>query len=656
MTKFIIIIFMLFGWVASGTAWAQSWSVYGGDDGGSHYSSLTQINRDNVADLELAWSYQTGHIARYPKRPSFFAGFHVTPLLLPEQAGRSLVLCTAYNRIIALDPTTGEERWSFDPEMELGPIGLRFNCRGIAYWKDGEASDGAACQHRLFMGTRDLRLVAVDARNGERCHSFGDNGEVNILPMVVESYPQFKRGQVHFSSPPAIVGDVVILGSSDNTKFKSAINPIGYVRAFDARTGALRWRFDPILRSSSDPETEKQTEDAPAPIGSANVWSMMSVDAERDLVFLPTATAGANFYGVHRPGDNRYANSVVALKGSTGEMVWHFQTLHHDVWDDDLPAQPILVDLEKDGQKIPVVIQLTKQSLIFVLHRETGEPIYPVEERPVPTNGIPGEVLSPTQPFPTAPPALGSTSISPDDAWGLTLWDKAECRQKIADWRSGDLYTPPTLQGTITPGISQLNWGGAAFDPASNILVAPLSRVPGYIRLIPLSEVDPDLLKGRTAGLPSGPPGRIEGTEYAAEFGPLLSSFGVPCTAPPWGELVAVDLGDATIKWRVPLGTLDKVAPFGMPLNWGTALAGGPIITGSGLIFIGATADEKFRAFDLETGKELWKISTPTASMATPMTYEVDGRQFVVIASGGHMWSYPQKIADYLVAYALPEN
>jgi quinoprotein glucose dehydrogenase len=383
---------------------------------------------------------------------------------------------------------------------------------------------------------------------------------------------------------------------------------------------------------------------------------MMSVDRERDLIFLPTATAGPNFFGGLRPGDNRYANSVVALRGSTGQVVWHFQTLHHDVWDLDLPAQPILVDIEKDGQSVPAVVQVTKQSLIFILHRETGEPIFPVEERPVPTDGVPGEILSPTQPFPTVQPAIGLTGISPDDAWGLTLWDKAECRDKLTAQRSGDLYTPPSLIGTITPGIGQLNWGGAAFDPASNLLIAPVTKIPRYLRLIPVSEVDPELLKSPMAGMPSGIPGRIEGTDYTASYGPLLSSFGVPCIAPPWGELVAVDLAEAEIKWRVPLGSIEKLAPFSLPLNWGTQVAGGPIITASGLIFIGATADEKFRAFDLDSGEELWKVTTPTASMATPMTYEADGRQFVVVASGGHLWQYSQDVADYVVAYALPKK
>lgn len=628
--------------------------MYGGDDGGSHYSPLTRIDRDNVEHLELAWSYRTGHVARLPER-KVAAGFHVTPILVPKEAGQSLVFCTPYNRIIALNPATGDERWAFDPELEIGPFGTRFNCRGISYWADTRAPEDAVCTHRIFMGTEDLRLFSVDARSGERCRTFGSNGEVNVKPMVLEKTPDFQPGDVHFSSPPAIVGDVVILGSSDNTKFNSADNPSGAVRAFDARSGAFRWSFDPVPRNEGDPQAAEWSADALRNTGGGNVWSMMSVDAERDLVFLPTATAGPNFYGGLRPGDNRYANSVVALRGSTGEVVWHFQTLHHDVWDLDLPAQPILVDLRIDGEMTPVVVQLTKQGLIFVLHRETGEPVFPVEERPVPTDGVPGEVLSPTQPFPTFLPPLVPTSISPDDAWGFTFYDKARCRELIDSFRYGDLYTPPSLQGTVfMPGIPVNNWGGGAFDPQAGVLILPVSRAAAFIRLTPVGEVDPVQLNSPMAGLPTGPPGHIEGTDYAAAYGPLLSPSFSPCTAPPWGELVGVDLVGGRISWRVPLGTLDKLAPVPIPLNWGTPLAGGPIVTASGLIFIGATADEKFRAFDITTGEELWKVETPTASMATPMTYEIDGHQFVVIASGGHMWQYPRNIGDYLLAYALP--
>jgi quinoprotein glucose dehydrogenase len=326
------------------------------------------------------------------------------------------------------------------------------------------------------------------------------------------------------------------------------------------------------------------------------------------------------------------------------------------VWDLDIPAQPMLVDLRIDGAAVPALVQLTKQGLTFVLHRETGRPLFPIEERPVPTDGVPGEVLSPTQPFPVNPPPLGTLSIGPDDAWGFTLFDKLGCRSTIAAMRYGDIYTPPSSQGTaIMPGLAVTNWGGAAWDPESQNLVVPVNKAPTFIRLVPTSELSADELDSPMAGKPFGPPGRIEGTDYAVQFGPLLSKLMSPCAAPPWGELVSVNLATGKENWRRPLGLLDKLMRMPLPLEWGTPMSGGPVVTGSGLIFIGATADERFRALDLRTGETLWTVETPTSSMATPMTYEVDGRQYVVIASGGHMWLYGSGVDDYLVAYALPE-
>lgn len=641
---------------------AADWTHYGGDEGGSHYSGLDQINRDNVGGLKLAWTYQTGEIARHPDRKAF-ASFHVTPLLLPEAAGGSLVLCTPFNRIVALDPATGRERWSYDPAVDLGPVGTRYNCRGIAWWEDAQAAPDQACRHRLFMGTTDLRLVAVDARDGKPCAGFGAGGQVDVKPMVVAEAgakaaligrpANLRHGDVQFTSPPVVTADTVILGSSNNTKFRRNDGPSGMVRAFDARSGALRWTFDPVPRNPGDPQAAGWTAEALAATGAANVWSIMSVDAARGLVFLPTASAAPDFFGGTRPGDNRYANSVVALKAATGEVAWHYQVVHHDVWDIDMPAQPMLVSMPRGGRDVPAVVQLTKMGMIFVFDRETGEPLFPVEERPVPQDGVPGEQLSPTQPFPMAPPPLVTPGLAPEDAFGFTLFDRGRCRDMIAAGRHGGYYNPPSREGTVVfPGMGVNNWGGGAWDPARHLLVVPVNRAPTLIRLTPAAEVDPAALESPMAGL-MGNPGMLAGTGYVQQFKPLLSPLFSPCNAPPWGELAAVDLARGTIKWRVTLGVLDKLMPVPIPLKWGTPTAGGPIATAGGVVFIGATMDERFRAFDIETGEQLWETLTPTSSMATPMTYSVGGRQYVVIASGGHMWQYGFKIGDWLVAYAL---
>jgi len=635
---------------------------YGGGPGGEHHSSLTQINRDNVAELELAWSYRTGELDRHPDLAPM-ASFHATPLMTPADAGASLVFCTPFNRIIALDPATGRERWEFDPDLELGGPGVRYNCRGIAYWRDDAAAAGARCRHRLFMGTFDLRLLAVDARTGKRCESFGSSGSVDVRATIVTEIDEkaasldrparFRLGDVQFSSPPAVVGDTVIVGSSNNTKFKRNDGPSGAVRAYSARTGETRWTFDPVPRNAGDSEAASWTAAGLRVTGAANVWSIMSVDAERDLVFLPTASASPDFYGGTRPGDNRYANSVVALRGSTGEVVWHFQIVHHDVWDLDLPAQPILADIRMAGRRVPVVIQLTKQGMVFVLDRDTGEPVFPVEELPVPTDGVPGEALSPTQPYPTSLPLLVPHELSPDDAWGFTFFDRSFCREWLARTRTDHYYAPPGGEGTAAfPGMSVNNWGGGALT-RDDVLILPINRAIVVRTLLPVADVDPEALQHPMAGL-MGLPGRIAGTGYVQQFQPMLSPLFSPCNAPPWGELAALDLRTGELRWRRTLGVLDKLMPVPIPLPWGTPNSGGPITTDGGIVFIGATMDERFRAFDTATGEQLWEASTPTAAMATPMTFQTDGRQYVVVAAGGHMWQYPFKIGDHLLAYALP--
>ena len=626
------------------------WPTYAGAEGGTRYSPLNQINRSNVEELEIAWIYNAGHLERAPQlRP--MVGFQVTPILLPEEAGRHLVLCDPLNRIMALDPATGEERWLFDPEIDLRPFAGRFNCRGVTHWRDPEAGEADACAHRLILATNDRRLVAVDARSGKPCEGFGENGFVDVTPIILELQPANQLLTMQLNSPAAVVNGVIIVGGTAD-KFKDASSMNGAVRAFSARTGEHLWTFDTLIRESAD-----DSESSAWHVGGANAWINMSWDSERDLVFIPTASPAPNFYGGKRPGDNLYANSVIVLRAATGELVWHFQVLHHDLWDWDLPTNPILAEITRDGEKVPVAMQLTKQGMIFTFHRYTGEPFFEIEERPVPTDGLPEDDVSPTQPFPVRPPPLVKHGIGPEDAWGLTPYDRGKCRELIESMRYGPIYTPPTTEFTLMmPNVGGgMNWGGGAFDPASNILVTPVGQSPYRLRLIPNEEIDPVAGRLPTAGLPIGPPGYIEGTDYGLTQGPLFSPFMMPCTAPPWAKLVAVDMAEGEILWEAPLGLVDKLSPIPIPLRWGTPYAGGPIATGGGLVFIGATADERFRAYDTETGELLWEFEGPTSANATPMTYMAGGKQYVVVATGGHNWVYPYKKGDSLVAYSLPD-
>jgi quinoprotein glucose dehydrogenase len=447
-------------------------------------------------------------------------------------------------------------------------------------------------------------------------------------------------GEFQITSSPAIIGDVVVVGSaiSDNAR---ADAPRGTVRALDARSGAIRWTFDPVTADLSD----SWRDGSAARTGQANVWSTMSVDAARDLVFLPTTSASPDFFGGERPGDNRYANSVVALRGSTGAVVWSFQTVHHDLWDYDLAAQPNLVELQPNGEGAPVaaVLQPTKTGLVFTLDRETGAPLYPVEERAVPTDGATGEWISPTQPFPVKPPPLVPQKIAPGDAWGFTFLDRNACRDAIASHRSEGLFTPPSVEGTILYPFTGggVNWGSAAWDPQRQWLVVNTNRIMHVVTLIPANDVE----KAQKAE-PSKEISPQTGTPFGMKREVLTSPIGVPCNAPPWGTLTAVDMKHGTIVWDVPLGGI---------LGWHVGLpgVGGPMITSSGLVFISATMDAYLRAFDIETGRELWKAKLPAGGQATPMSYVRNGRQYIVIAAGGHS-TLGSKPGDSVVAFALP--
>ncbi|MDX1981070.1 MAG: pyrroloquinoline quinone-dependent dehydrogenase [Bryobacteraceae bacterium] len=601
---------------------AEDWPFYGRDAGGMRHSPLADITPSNAARLKVAWTYRTGDVAG-GKGPR--SSFQATPLLIDG----TLFVVTPFNRIIALDPETGAEKWVYDPSIRReGDYGDGFTCRGIAAWRDPSTG-----KLRLYAATQDGRLIAIYAENGREAQAFGP---VDLTAGVA----QRRRGEYHFTSPPAVIGDVVVVGSSINDNNRAGM-PAGTVRGFDARTGALRWSWDPI-----PPDRDVKT-------GAANAWAVMSVDEERDLVFIPTGSASPDFYGGARPGDNRYANSVVALRGSTGELVWHFQTVHHDLWDYDVAPQPMLIPFTRGGRTVAAVAQATKMGHLFVLDRETGEPLLPVEERKVPPSDVPGEKASPTQPFPVLPPPMSAYRLRPEDAWGITFWDRGKCREQIASARNEGIFTPPSLRGTVMfPGnAGGTNWGGLSFDPVRGIAVVNESRVPFFVRLYKRGELDQ-----ARKDYPGAEIGRMEGTPYIMVRKMLTSPIGLPCNPPPWGMLHGVHLATGQIQWSVPLGTIRDVAPVPLPLKWGTPNLGGPVTTGGGVTFIAATMDYYLRAFDTASGNELWKGRLPASAQATPMTYRgrKGGRQYVVICAGGHAKLDVMKQGDYVIAYALP--
>jgi quinoprotein glucose dehydrogenase len=618
---------------------------------GVRFSPLTQINSNNVGELELAWTYRTGEIDRRGEGLAHAQSFQNTPSLI---AG-SLIVCTPVGRLVALDPVNGRERWVFEPPAESGPPGAGFmpRCRGVAEWRDAQAPAGQHCAHRIIWGTWKFRVHAVDAVDGRPCQGFGSNGEVTLdagRPIDADEF-------VQVSSPPVVSGEVIVVGSAISDSIR-ADAPSGKVRALDVRTGALRWEFDPVPRDPADPAAASWHGDSARVTGAANVWAPMAVDTVRDLVFLPTSSASPDYYGGSRPGDNRYANSLVALRGATGEIVWHFQITHHDIWDTDLPAQPILVELRKEGRTIPAVVQLTKQGFVFVFERETGRPVFPIEERPAPQGGVDGEQLAPTQPFPTAPPPLVAQGITPDDAWGFTPIDRSQCRKKIEALRHGPLYTPPTEQGTIyMPSfVGGANWGGGAWDPVHQLLYVNTLHAPGVVRLV-RQDATPksaggSVQPGKEIDINAGVRFPQRGSPYRVETSMLVSPLGAPCTAPPWGRLSAVDLAQGTIRWQVALGSIEKLLPLPIPLQMGTPHAGGSVVTAGGLVFIGGTMDDKFRAYDAATGEVLWTAKLPAGGQATPMTYSASGRQYVVLAAGGHAL-YQTTPGDYVLAWAL---
>ena len=625
------------------------WPVVGGDAGGTRYSPLDEITPENVGHLRLAWEYHTRDVVD-PALARRNHSFQATPVLLDD----ALYFCTPRSRVISLDAATGVERWTYDPHVDLSLGHYNLNCRGVAHWRDPRAAVNARCRDRIFVATADARLVALDAGDGAPCAEFGDDGSVAFWPGTLNLR---ERSELGISSPPTLVRDVVVVGSSVRENRRIDL-PSGRVQAFHARNGKRLWSWDPVPRDPGDPNRDSWHGDSADRTGGANVWSLASADPERDLVFLPTSSPSPDWYGGARGGENRDADSVVALRASTGERIWAFQTVHHNLWDYDLASQPVLIDWLEDGRRIPAVAQATKTGNLFFLHRETGVPLVPVRERPVPTDGAAGEWVSPTQPFPDWPPPLVPQTLRPEDAWGLTPFDRAWCQKRLSELRNDGVYTPPSLEGSLVwPGTAGgSNWGSIAHDPERRLVFANTSRIANTIQLVPRAEVDVASERGLRRKGDRLSTFEMDGTPYSGRFGVLISPLGIPCNAPPWGALTALDLENRTVLWESTLGTTRDLAPLPIPLPWGTPNMGGPIATAGGLVFIGAALDDYLRAFDSETGEELWKGRLPAGGQATPMTYRLrpDGRQYVVIAAGGHSQMRSRR-GDSLVAFALPE-
>jgi quinoprotein glucose dehydrogenase len=583
---------------------SSDWTAYGKDAQGSRHSELTQIDSTNVASLAVAWTYHTGEPLPTADRKR---SLEVTPLV----ADGVMYVVTPLGKVIALDPTTGTERWKYDAKVDVSTRFGDFASRGVSLWRD-----------RVIVATTDGRLIALDRASGQPVPGFGTNGTVDLRTPLRNAPFEFAEYEV--TSPPAIVNDVIVVGSAvaDNNRTDAAS---GEVRGYAGNDGKLVWTWHPVPQDPADPAYASWQGANAHRTGAANAWSVIAADPARDLVFVPTGSASPDYFGGERLGRNDYANSIVALRASTGKVVWHFQTVHHDLWDYDNASPPLLATVR--GR--PAVLQATKTGMLFVLDRETGVPIIPVEERPVPKSNVPGEESWPTQPFSTLPP------LSPH-AWDGRTGNPA-CQALMRGLRNEGIFTPPSLEGSliIPSNIGGAHWGGLTFDPVRHLAIVPVNRLAAMVQLVPASTANLDTLRAQRSRF-GYEDTRMRGTPYIMRRKILFVPPGVPCTPDPPAALVAIDLNTGARKWETST----------MPT------LGGPISTASGLTFMAATIDRKIRAFDTMTGRELWNADLPAGGKATPMTYlGRDGRQYVAIAAGGdgETWG----AGDAIIAFAV---
>jgi quinoprotein glucose dehydrogenase len=590
----------------------------------------------------VAWTFRTGELGQGVKDWDRSA-FEATPILYQG----TLYLTTPSTDVLAVDAASGALRWRHASGSRKDLHYSDGVSRGVSLWVDPDSAPEARCHARIYAPVLDGRLLALDAATGVLCPDFGRNGTVDLLQGVRLQWQEGQEWRNYLvTSPPAVIDGKVIVGSSIGDNRAVAVE-LGTVRAFDARTGTLVWSWDPIPRDPANPVYKEWSPESARAASAANAWAPLSADSARHLVFVPTGSASPDYYGGERPGDNRWANSVVALDAATGQLRWGQQLVHHDLWDYDVASQPTLADVVHGGKPVAAVLQATKTGLLFSFERDTGRPLFAVVEKPVPQDGVPGEHPSPTQPFPVAPPPLARQGrISPEDAYGLTWLDRGACRRQIQAARSEGIFQPPsTTESLMQPGSAGgTNWGGIAFDPGRQLALVYTMNLPFLVALVPRAKLHGESIDPQYKDFEFA---RQEGTPYGMRRSAFKSSLGIPCVKPPWGQLTAVDMQHGTIRWQIPIGE----APY---VRWtvGMPALGGPMVTASGLTFMAATLDDRLRAFDTASGKPLWQVKLPAGGQATPMTYAVAGRQYVVIAAGGYKGDSTR--GDYLIAYALP--